>query len=115
MTIKPIAESSEEELALRWRNAILRLTENFSDAADQRDDLSPILMGALHTALERLLLHGEEDDLILLEDWLGEESPASAATSTNPAPAWLERERRDNGSRRQTDRRSGVDRRDLQV
>jgi hypothetical protein len=107
----PLDEASEEELALRWRNAILRLTEDFSDAAGQRDDLSPILMGALHNALERLLVRGEEDDLILLEEWL-REGGESAAARPAIAPLWPGVERRANADRRrQQERRTGRERR----
>lgn len=64
----------DDAAALRWRHALLRLSETFLDAAEERRDLSPILLGALHNALEQLLIHGEEADLMALEDWLGHEA-----------------------------------------
>lgn len=68
-------EQVEDQAALRWRQALLRLSETFLDAAEERRDLSPILLGALHNALEQLLIHGNEDDLMALEEWLGHEAP----------------------------------------
>jgi hypothetical protein len=71
------ASRDEEKMALRWRRAILKLSETLMDAAGERSDLSPILMEAMHNALEKLLVYGEEDDLMTLEEWLSEESPDS--------------------------------------
>jgi hypothetical protein len=62
--------TDEDRLALRWRKAILRLSENFMDAAGERSDLSPILMEAMHNALDNLLVYGEATDLMVLEEWL---------------------------------------------
>ena len=70
----------DDEAALRWRHALLRLSETFLDAAEERRNLSPILLGALHNALEQLLIHGEEADLMALEDWLSHEGDAAAST-----------------------------------
>lgn len=72
--------SIEEENALRWRRAILRLSEAFMDAADERRELSPILLEALHNALDNLLVHGEAGDLMTLEEWLSMESESKDAT-----------------------------------
>ncbi len=71
----------DDAAALRWRHALLRLSETFLDAAEERRDLSPILLGALHNALEQLLIHGEEADLMALEDWLSHEGEAATSTS----------------------------------
>lgn len=86
-TRKPMAtpenksiQDSEERTALRWRRAILRLSETLLSAADERSDLSPILLEAMHNALENLLVYGEEDDLMALEEWLVE---GERNTSTN--------------------------------
>ena len=74
----------DDEAALRWRRALLRLSETFLDAAEERRDLSPILLGALHNALEQLLIHGEEDDLMALEDWLSHEAPFTDEAGSTP-------------------------------
>jgi hypothetical protein len=71
----------EERMALRWRRAILKLSETLMDAAGERSDLSPILMEAMHNALEKLLVYGEEDDLMTLEEWLSEENPDAEESS----------------------------------
>ncbi len=76
-----VEEQHEEQMALRWRRAILKLSETLMDAAGERSDLSPILMEAMHNALEKLLVYGEEDDLMTLEEWLSEESPDSEESS----------------------------------
>lgn len=101
----------DDEAALRWRRALLRLSETFLDAAQERRDLSPILLSALQNALEQLLVHGEEADLMALEDWLGHETPATQNAANDPArktslaahtlPAGIER-------RAQRDRRSSI-------
>jgi hypothetical protein len=70
---------AEETHALRWRRAILRLSEAFMDAADERRDLSPILLEALHNALDNLLVYGEADDLMVLEEWLSMEEESKNA------------------------------------
>ncbi len=72
------ADDLEERTTLRWRRAILRLSETFLSAADERSDLSPILLEAMHNALENLLVYGEEDDLMALEEWLVEGEPEIA-------------------------------------
>lgn len=69
-------QAEDDARALRWRTAILKLSENFREAADVRHDLSPILMEALHNALENLLLLGDEADLLALEEWLDLENAA---------------------------------------
>ena len=95
----------ESEAALRWRRALLRLSENFMSAADERSDLSPILLGALHNALEQLLIYGEEGDLMALEEWLSEGEPTAA-------PLIAGQERRAPSDRRAgQERRTGTDRR----
>ena len=68
-----VEEQHEEQMALRWRRAILKLSETLMSAADERSDLSPILMEAMHNALEKLLVYGEERDLMILEEWLSQE------------------------------------------
>lgn len=72
-TVPPGEEEYEETMALRWRSAILRLSETFMDAADERSDLSPYLLEAMHNALNNLLVYGEADDLMVLEEWLSME------------------------------------------
>jgi len=110
MTMRGGGES-DEEIALRWRSVILRLSENLIDAATRRSELSPILLGALHNALDQLLLHGEEGDLMALEEWLlVEDGPRSTApqetTSRPPTHIWPGPERRASD-----DRRTGCERR----
>jgi len=90
----------ESEAAIRWRRALLRLSENLMSAADERNDLSPILIGALHNALEQLLIYGEEGDLMALEEWLSVEAPQAPTAQV----AGQER-------RKPADRRAGNDRR----
>jgi hypothetical protein len=103
-------EYVDDQAALRWRQALLRLSETFLDAAEERRDLSPILLGALHNALEQLLIHGNEDDLMSLEDWLSHEAPPPGpiqdAVSEAARAIFSGTERR-----QCTERRSGVDRR----
>jgi hypothetical protein len=107
------AESDEpidDQAALRWRQALLRLSETFLDAAEERRDLSPILLGALHNALEELLIRGNEEDLMALEDWLGHEAPPpppiQEAVSEAARAIFSGAERRN-----ASDRRSGNERR----
>jgi hypothetical protein len=101
----PDEELAESEAAVRWRRALLRLSENFMSAADERSDLSPILLGALHNALEQLLLYGEEGDLMALEEWLSEGEPEVRERQAG-------QERRTQSDRRAgRERRSGTDRR----
>lgn len=106
----------DDAAALRWRRALLRLSETFLDAAEERRDLSPILLGALHNALEQLLIHGEETDLMALEEWLSHEPPSSAGSTSGEiadVPLAVETdysglERRLNEERRTlSDRRNG--------
>ncbi|MDF2441519.1 MAG: hypothetical protein JWN98_2503 [Abditibacteriota bacterium] len=69
-------QAEDDAKALRWRTAILKLSANFMEAADAHHDLSPVLMEALHNALENLLLLGDEGDLLALEEWLDLENAA---------------------------------------
>ncbi len=73
----PVAVTAEDQdkNAARWRRAILNLSETLLSACDERRDLSPFLMEAMHSALENLLVYGEADDLLALEEWLNEEKP----------------------------------------
>lgn len=123
----------DDEAALRWRSALLHLSETFLDAAQERRDLSPILLSALQNALEQLLVHGEEADLMALEEWLGHETQPAPQTERNTAriagrtrqtslaahtlPAGVERrslnDRRSQTDRRQGDRRSDLNRREM--
>ena len=104
----------DDQAALRWRRALLRLSETFLDAAEERRDLSPILLGALHNALEQLLIHGNDDDLMSLEEWLSHEAPPPVpiqdAVSDAARAVFSGEDRRSsgvrrNGERRRTDRR----------
>lgn len=110
----------DDQAALRWRHALLRLSETFLDAAEERRDLSPILLGALHNALEQLLIHGNEQDLMSLEEWLGHEAPPpkpiesavteAARAAVSETERRLSQDRR-SGDRRRSDRRAGLRRR----
>ncbi|HVF11286.1 MAG TPA: hypothetical protein VNA16_10805 [Abditibacteriaceae bacterium] len=106
----------DDEVALRWRRVILALSENLMDAASQRSELSPILLGALHNALDQLLLHGEEGDLEALEEWLMMEAPSGTLEQAEvrpPTHAWPGPERRAGPDRRICpERRTQPDRRD---
>jgi hypothetical protein len=121
----------DNEAALRWRRALLRLSETFLDAAQERRDLSPILLSALQNALEQLLVHGEEADLMALEEWLGHEAPLAqnesetariqshtrqTSLAAHTLPSGIERraskDRRSQADRRRGERRSPTDRRE---
>lgn len=62
----------ESEAALRWRDVLLRLSDNMIRASHSRPDLAPILRHALDYAIELLLTEGNEDQLFRLEQWLHE-------------------------------------------
>lgn len=103
-------DAADDRAALRWRQALLRLSETFLDAAEERRDLLPILLGALHNALEQLLIHGNEDDLMALEEWLSHEAPPPPPIEqavSDAARALFAGEERRNTS----DRRAAIDRR----
>lgn len=74
---------ADEAAALRWRKTLLRLSETFLDAAQERSDLSPILLEALHNALEQLLIYGDEGVLMALEEWLEHEPQAERADASS--------------------------------
>jgi hypothetical protein len=113
--ITGLGGESDEEIALRWRSVILRLSENLIEAASRRNELSPILLGALHNALDQLLLHGQEGDLMALEEWLLVEDGPSAlqpAEIPHPTHPWPGPERRAMEERRMgNERRVQPDRR----
>ena len=69
-------DEDEQQDALRWRRAILKLSETLLSAAAEHRSLSPIFMEAMHYALENLLIYGDERDLMALEEWLNEENRA---------------------------------------
>jgi hypothetical protein len=108
-------EPIDDQAALRWRQALLRLSETFLDAAEERRDLSPILLGALHNALEELLIRGNEEDLMALEDWLGHEAPPpppiQEAVSEAARAIFSGTDRRNMGDRRSGNERRQGDRR----
>jgi hypothetical protein len=92
--------------AERWRRAILGLSENLRRAAEERPELSNVLMEAMHNALEQLLVYGEENEILSLEEWLELET-----ADLPERPAFVER--RAGQDRRQGDRRSVADRRSI--
>jgi hypothetical protein len=67
-------DEDEQQNALRWRCAILKLSETLLSAADEHRHMSPIFLEAMHYALENLLVYGDERDLMALEEWLTEEA-----------------------------------------
>lgn len=91
----------EMQAAERWRNAILRLSQTLMAASAERSDLAPILMEAMHNALEQLLVFGHDDELMALEEWLELE-----AESTNEHLASVEQ--RSGSERRQGERRTSA-------
>jgi hypothetical protein len=105
--------SEEEALALRWRKTILRLSEAFMDAADERTDLSPFLLEALHNALDNLLVYGDADDLLAIEEWLSMEEESESAGRRREQRASERRalERRAAQADVATEQRGGSDRR----
>lgn len=67
-------DDDEEQFFERSRRAILRLSSNLLQAAEHRSDFAPFLLEAMHNAMTNLLEHGDEHDLLLLEQWLDEEN-----------------------------------------
>jgi hypothetical protein len=65
----------EAEAASRWREVLLRLSDEMTHASQLRPDLAPILFSALDYAIEVLLTQGCEEQLMRLEQWLGEVEP----------------------------------------
>ena len=63
---------NERAAALRWRTAVLRLSETMAHASRQKPELAPILREALDCAVERLLTCGCDHQLTMLESWLAE-------------------------------------------
>lgn len=78
----PTWDENEQQNALRWRRAILKLSETLLSAADEHRHLSPIFLEAMHCALENLLVYGDERDLMALEEWLTEEAAALIRAQT---------------------------------
>jgi hypothetical protein len=78
----------EAAAAERWRAVILKLSNNMMEAAGDHEHLSPVLIEALHNALENLLLLGDETDLLELEEWLDHDSSTREAVraAQNAAP-----------------------------
>ncbi len=79
-------EENEQQNALRWRRAILKLSETLLSAADEHRHLSPIFLEAMHSALENLLVYGDERDLMALEEWLTEEAAAMTRAPNGTRP-----------------------------
>ena len=95
---------SEEELSLRWRTAILRLSANLQTAAEQRSYLTPVLLEALNYALNQLLQHGNDYYIEQLEEWLDyeESSSVNAQERRSGSDRRLMQERRSGQERRQS-------------
>ena len=109
---------TDDASILRYRRAILRLSEAMVCAADQRVDLSPLLLEALSSALENLLLYGDVRALESLEEWLDDGETVLDAPRPAPRVALVENNsallsgRRADAERRATDdRRQQHDRR----
>ena len=66
-------EVEDEQFYGRCRRAILRLNDQLVKAAEERSDFAPFLIEAMRNAMATLLEHGDERDLLLLEQWLDEE------------------------------------------
>lgn len=81
---------------MRWRDAILGLSQTLLETAAERRDLSPILLASLHHALSRLLIYGDERELQSLELWLAGHGKGSISGF---------------GEAEAPDRRLGIDRR----
>jgi hypothetical protein len=77
-TVNSVWNEDEQQNALRWRRAILKLSETLLTAADEHRELSPFLLEAMHYALENLLVYGDERDLMALEEWLVEEGAVTS-------------------------------------
>jgi hypothetical protein len=98
--------------AQRWRQAILKLSNSMREAADEREHLSPVLMEALHNALENLLLLGDEADLMALEEWLDHEIATraelrAAEGAASPSGNGYDDDKRHGHDRRFAERRFG--------
>lgn len=77
-------EEDEDISALRWRRVLLHLSEVMLDSAREHDRLAHVMTAALNHAIERLLVHGDDADLIALEDWLGEHDERGERTTMPP-------------------------------
>ena len=66
------AHKGSENWDLCWRQLTIELSATLKTAARQRPELAPILMEALTSALEFLLLFGTQDDFNALAEWLQE-------------------------------------------
>ena len=73
----PVRPRDEDAAAARLRRAILRLADSLAAASESRPDIAPILSDAMNNAIERLLVHDDEQTLLLLKHWLdaGREAP----------------------------------------
>lgn len=74
-----IMEKEDEQFYGRCRRAILRLNDQLVQAAAERSEFAPFLLEAMRNAMAELLEHGDERDLMLLEQWLDEENELQTA------------------------------------
>ena len=74
-----LMENEDEQFYTRCRRAVLRLNDQLAKAAAERSDFAPFLIEAMRNAMAELLEHGDERDLMLLEQWLDEENAPRSA------------------------------------
>ncbi len=72
-------ENEEYQFYARCRRAILLLNAQLVKAAAERSEFAPFLLEAMGNAMSELLEHGDERDLLLLEQWLDEENEPHSA------------------------------------
>ena len=76
---RALIETEDEQFYTRCRRAILRLNDQLVKAAEERSEFAPFLIEAMRNAMVALLEHGDEGDLLLLEQWLDEDTASSTA------------------------------------
>lgn len=67
-------QTEDEQFYSRCRRAILRLNDQLVKAAEERSDFAPFLIEAMRNAMAQLLDYGDERDLLLLEQWLDDDT-----------------------------------------
>jgi hypothetical protein len=74
---RALMETEDEQFYIRCRRAILRLNDQLVKAAEERSEFAPFLLEAMRNAMAELLEHGDHRHLLLLEQWLDEETEVS--------------------------------------
>lgn len=69
-----VMDKEDDQFYSRCRRAILLLNAQLVKAAEERSEFAPFLLEAMGNAVSELLEHGDQRDLLLLEQWLDEEN-----------------------------------------